>query len=92
MNFERFTHLSQQSLAQAQKLAEARKNPVVEAPHLLSVILEEGSSPVVDLLKAKKLLESARSVVSQQIASLPVVSGQTGGQGISHGLQRALQA
>lgn len=92
MNFERFTHLSQQSLAQAQKLAESRKNPVVEAPHLLSVILEEGSSPVVDLLKSKKLLESARSVVSQQISSLPVVSGQTGGQGISHGLQRALQA
>ncbi len=92
MNFDKYTQLSQQSLAAAQKLAESRRNPVVEAAHLLSILLEDGASPVVQFLGKSGLLEPSKTLAVNSLQKLPSVSGQEGGQGLSHGLQRALQS
>lgn len=87
---DRFTHLAQQSLAGAQKLAESNRHPAVEPIHLLQAFLDEGSGPVGSLLKDLKLFEKVSQIAKQSIQSLPQVTGTQAGQSISNDLQRLL--
>jgi ATP-dependent Clp protease ATP-binding subunit ClpB len=92
MNIERFTQLSQETLASAQKVAETRGNPALEPVHLLSVFLEDDTNPVAAALKKLKWLESAREVTLAQLRLLPTVSGGKGGTTLSHEMQRVLNS
>ena len=92
MNFDKFTQMSQETLASAQKLAESKSNPTLEPAHILSVLLEDAGGPVVSALKKLKSLEAAREVAVAQMRLLPTVAGQSGGRGISHETQRLLDS
>ena len=90
MDFEKYTQLSQQTVAAAQKLAENRRNPVIEPAHLATAILEEAESPVTAALKKLNLLPQIREVTAQAMKRLPEVSGQKV-NGASSDFQRVLQ-
>ncbi len=92
MNIDRFTHLSQQALAAAQKEAEARSNPVIEPVHLFRALLQEESGTVRSVLEKLKLKNSAESAAERVLKALPAVQGQPGGRGVSGELQRVLDA
>jgi ATP-dependent Clp protease ATP-binding subunit ClpB len=91
MNFDRYTQMSQQAVAAAQKAAESRSNPAIEPVHLLSSLIEEGGSPVITVLKGHKMLESVKEIAAAAIKNLPRVQGQVG-VSLSNDLQRSLQA
>ena len=92
MNFERYTQLSQQILAQAQKLAQTRSNPTVEPAHVLAGLIEDSSGPVAVALKALNALAPARDLATTALRALPQVSGGQAGAGVSGELQRAFTA
>lgn len=87
---EKYTHLAQQSLAQAQKLAEESRHPAVEPAHLLQIFLDDSSGPVVHLLKDLKLFEKTSQVARASLSTLAQVSGGNPAQSISADLQRVL--
>jgi len=89
MNFEKYTQMSQQVLAQSQKLAESRQNPAIEPSHVLTTLLEDSTSPVTMVLRNLKLLEVAREVATQSVKSLSQVTGKNN-VGLSNDLHRAL--
>ena len=91
MNFDRYTQMSQEAVAAAQKLAEKQSNPVLEPAHLLSVVLDDTQNPVSTALKNLKLYELTCEVVQRHLKSLPSVSGKNG-TSASNDLQRALSA
>jgi ATP-dependent Clp protease ATP-binding subunit ClpB len=91
MNFERFTTLSQESLAQAQKLAESKNHSVVDVPHLVESILSDSSAPVARALQKLGQLDSARIANLEKLKRLPTSTGGSGGRGLSNDLIRALQ-
>jgi len=91
MNLERFTQLSQTLLAQAQKNAESRGNPVLEPAHLLGALLEDSTGPVSTALSKLKLLDAAQQIQGQVLRSLPKVSNNAG-QSLSSELSRVLQS
>jgi len=92
MNFDKYTELSQKTLAASQKLAESKNNPVLEAAHVAVALAEDAASPVVGVLTKQGLIQEFRSAADKAQKKLPTVSGQRGGVGISPELQRTLQA
>ncbi|MBS1984249.1 MAG: ATP-dependent chaperone ClpB [Bdellovibrionales bacterium] len=90
MNFDRFTQMSQEALASAQKLAESRGHPAIEPAHLLSTLLEDEQSPVVSGLRKLNQLAAVREVAVAALKALPTVSGASSGRGLSSEMQRAL--
>jgi ATP-dependent Clp protease ATP-binding subunit ClpB len=91
MNFDRYTEMSQKGLAAAQKLAEQRGNPVIEPVHLAQALTEDESSPVTKVLRELNLWDAYKNVCLQVQKSLPAVSGQRAGVGLSNDLQAVLQ-
>jgi ATP-dependent Clp protease ATP-binding subunit ClpB len=91
MNFDRYTELSQQALAEAQKRAEKARNPVIEPAHLLEVLLEDVDGPVFRAVKKLDAVPLVKDIVESQKRTLPVVHGQRAGVGISNDFQMALQ-
>ncbi len=91
MNFERYTELSQQALAEAQKRAEKAKNPVIEPAHLLEVLMEDMDGPVYRAVKKLEQAPIVKDVAESAKRTLPVVHGQRAGVGISNDFQLALQ-
>jgi ATP-dependent Clp protease ATP-binding subunit ClpB len=92
MNFDRYTELSQQALAEAQKVAEKKNNPVIEPVHLLQVFLTDVDGPISRLLQQKQWLTPAKELVAAKLRQLPTVQGQRGGVGISGDFQQSLSA
>ena len=92
MNFEKYTQLSQKTLASAQKNAESKNNPVLEIAHLACALFEGGDSPVISLLSRLNLLDEFKKTSLEVCRNLPKVSGSQGGAGISAEAQRVLQS
>ncbi len=92
MNFERYTEMSQQALAEAQKRAERSKNPVIEPAHLLEVLIEDADGPIYRAMKKLEATPLIRDIVESQKRTLPIVQGGRAGVGISNDFQMALQS
>jgi ATP-dependent Clp protease ATP-binding subunit ClpB len=91
MNLEKFTQLSQAVLAQSQKNAETRSNPVIEPVHLLGALLEDSSGPVSAALSKLKMLDTVKQAQARALSALPKVSGAAqAGQSLSADLSRVL--
>jgi ATP-dependent Clp protease ATP-binding subunit ClpB len=91
MNFDRYTELSQQALAEAQKRAEKYRNPVIEPVHLLEVLMEDHDGPIYRATKKFDSTPIVRDVIETQKRTLPAIQGQRAGVGISNDFQMALQ-
>ncbi|MSQ90600.1 MAG: ATP-dependent chaperone ClpB [Phycisphaerales bacterium] len=78
MNFEKFTTLAQQAIAQAQSLAVRDQHGEVNSLHLLSALLSEKDSPAASVL-SKAGLDGARiaATATAQLSRLPKVQGST---------------
>jgi ATP-dependent Clp protease ATP-binding subunit ClpB len=76
MQADRFTVKSQDALAAAQRLAGARRNPEVAAPHLLVTLLEQEGGIVVPVLRrAGADPERVRRRANEALDALPKVTG-----------------
>jgi ATP-dependent Clp protease ATP-binding subunit ClpB len=76
MQADRFTVKSQEALAAAQRLAGARRNPEVTAPHLLVTLLEQEGGIVVPVLRrAGADPERVRRRASEALDALAKVTG-----------------
>jgi ATP-dependent Clp protease ATP-binding subunit ClpB len=78
MQPERFTIRSQEALATAVRLAQARGNPQVKPDHLLAALLEDEQGIAVSILR--KLggdLATIRPQLDDALAALPVIKGAT---------------
>jgi ATP-dependent Clp protease ATP-binding subunit ClpB len=78
MQPERFTIRSQEALATAVRLAQARGNPQVKPDHLLAALLEDEQGIAVSILR--KLggdLATIRPQLDDALAALPVIQGAT---------------
>jgi ATP-dependent Clp protease ATP-binding subunit ClpB len=76
MQADRFTVKSQEALAAAQRLAGARRNPEVAAPHLLVALLEQEGGIVVPVLRrAGADPERVRRRANEALDALPKVTG-----------------
>ena len=93
MQADRFTIKSQEALAAAQRLAEARRNPEATPQHLLVALLEQDGGIVVPTLRrAGADPERVRRLVNEALDALPTVSGDTGAPALGQDLIRLLQA
>ena len=78
MQADRFTLKTQEALAAAQRLAQARHNPQVAPHHLLVSLLEQEGGIVVPVLRrAGADPESVRRGANAALEALPTVSGDT---------------
>jgi ATP-dependent Clp protease ATP-binding subunit ClpB len=78
MQSERFTIRSQEALAGAVRLAQARGNPQVKPDHLLAALLEDADGIALAILR--KVGANAATVAArleEALAALPVVKGAT---------------
>jgi ATP-dependent Clp protease ATP-binding subunit ClpB len=76
MQADRFTVKSQEALAAAQRLAGARRNPEVAAPHLLVTLLEQEGGIVIPVLRrAGADPERVRRRANEALDALPKVTG-----------------
>jgi ATP-dependent Clp protease ATP-binding subunit ClpB len=76
MQADRFTVKSQEALAAAQRLAGARRNPEVAAPHLLVTLLEQEGGIVVPVLRrAGADPDRVRRRANEALDALPKVTG-----------------
>ncbi|NCN26654.1 ATP-dependent chaperone ClpB [bacterium] len=91
MNFEKYTAMTQQTLASAQKKAESSRNPTIDVPHLVWSMLQDQASPVLSALRSAKNLAIVKTITDKQLKSLPTVSGGTAGQSLSSEGQAIIQ-
>src|SRR3954447_13061642 len=77
MNADRFTIKSQEAIQAARQLAESRRNPQVNANHLLSVLLEQQDALVLPILNHLKVdLEKLQRSTNEALDMLPTVTGE----------------
>jgi ATP-dependent Clp protease ATP-binding subunit ClpB len=78
MQPERFTVRSQEAVAGAVRIAQARGNPQVKPEHLLAALLEDSDGIAIALLRKLGAKPSAiRAQLDDTIAELPVIKGAT---------------
>src|SRR4051812_44726001 len=77
MKFDQFTIKSQEAIQAAIQLAAARRNPQVNANHLLSVLLEQQDALVIPILKHLNVdLEKLQRQTNEALDLLPTVTGE----------------
>jgi ATP-dependent Clp protease ATP-binding subunit ClpB len=92
MDFKKFTQLSQETLAQSQRLAEESKHTVVDVPHLAMALIQNKSSPVWIALSHQKKVDIFKDIAQSQLNTLAKSSSSTGsGMGLSNDLARVIQ-
>ncbi|MBP7845351.1 MAG: ATP-dependent chaperone ClpB [Proteobacteria bacterium] len=84
MNFEKFSALTQQIIASAQKKAESRSHAAIEPAHLLVALLEDSGNPVSQSLRDMGHLGSVKVLADKALQKLPTVSGSSAGQSLSN--------
>jgi ATP-dependent Clp protease ATP-binding subunit ClpB len=78
MQPERFTIRSQEALAGAVRLAQARGNPQVKPEHLLAALLEDADGIALAILrKVGANIATVTTRLEEALAKLPVVKGDT---------------
>jgi ATP-dependent Clp protease ATP-binding subunit ClpB len=93
MDFKKLTQLAQETLANAQKLAEDSRHSFIDNPHLALALLKDRNSPVSSSLSQLKKLDIVKDLAQSALSSLPrVSSGTTTQLSLSNDLTRALQA
>jgi ATP-dependent Clp protease ATP-binding subunit ClpB len=79
MHSERFTIKSQEAIAAAQRIAQARRNPQVTPHHMLVALLEQEGGIVVPVLgRAGADAESVRRRANEALDAQPKVTGDPG--------------
>src|SRR5688500_18626659 len=93
MQADRFTIKSQEALAAAQRLTEARHNPEATPQHLLVALLEQDGGIVVPVLRrAGADPERVRRLVNEALDGLPTVTGEASTSALGQDLIRLLQS
>jgi ATP-dependent Clp protease ATP-binding subunit ClpB len=91
MQIDKFTSNFQSALSEAQSLAVARNNNMVETSHVLSAMLDQQGSSIKSLLrKANVKVDSLDESLKTIMAGLPKVSGNEGQINLSNDLVRVL--
>lgn len=67
MNFEKFSALTQQIIASAQKKAESRSHAAIEPAHLLVALLEDSGNPVSQSLRDMGHLGSVKVLADKAL-------------------------
>jgi len=94
MNWEKFTVKAQESLVNAQGIAQERKHQVVETLHLLLALLRQDEVTADILQQAQANIEQITSQVEHQLEKMPKVTGATQmyiGDSLQQVLSRAQQ-
>lgn len=91
MQLDRLTSNFQQALSDAQSLAVARGNNMVETCHVLYAMLEQqGASTKSLLIKAGVDIDQLTQQLSKNMAALPTVTGNEGQINLSNDLVRVI--
>src|SRR5947209_289625 len=93
MHPDRFTIKTQEALAAAQRIAQARGNPQVTAQHLLLALLEQDGGIVVPVLeRAEGDPTGLRRRVNEALDALPKVTGDVNqAPGFDYGVTQTLE-
>ncbi len=91
MKFDKLTIKAQESLAEAQSLAQDGQNQIIDVPHLLIALLEEKGIPTQIIGKIGANLETIREAARNQIDKLPKVQAERENAYISQELSKALK-
>src|SRR3954453_22614325 len=78
MKFDKFTIKSQEAIQAAIQLAAQRRNPQLNANHLLAVLLEQQDALVIPVLRHLKVdLEKLQRSTNEALEMLPTVTGDS---------------
>src|SRR3954470_19835855 len=78
MKFDKFTIKSQEAIQAAIQLAAQRRNPQLNANHLLAVLLEQRDALVIPVLMHLKVdLEKLQRSTNEALEMLPTVTGDS---------------
>ncbi len=81
MQFDKFTHKSQEAIQEAQRLAESRGQQEIHTEHLLKVLLEQQEGVVLAVLKKIGVEPAAMASAAEALLQkFPAVSGSGFGQ------------
>jgi ATP-dependent Clp protease ATP-binding subunit ClpB len=92
MNIDKFSTKTQEYLAAAQQLAEAKGNPAVDLPHVVSVFLKDSDSPVRRVLSKNSHLNEVEQICKKYLDRQSVVKGAGSVQSVTNDLQVAMTA
>ena len=93
MEFDRFTHRSQEALQRAAGLARERNHPEIGTAHLLTALLEQAEGVVLPLVQRLGVTPTTlRNRVAEVLAATPAAYGASGEVTIGGPLRRMLDS
>ena len=92
IDLSKFTLKAQDSLREAQKIGERRRNPQIESCHLLLALIDQEGGIVGPILKRTGLsLHFLRTEIEKQLDRLPTVTGTAATPDFSSDLKKILE-